>query len=65
MVGLVNLGKFGHGSGDPNVVYVRNVELEMEIEIIHSDGKFSEQSRGIVENPDPTDPRKRRNRGPH
>ena len=66
MVGLANLARFGHGSGDPNVVYVRNVELQMEIEIIHSDGKFSEQRRGIVEpQTDPTDPRKRRNRGPH
>lgn len=62
MVGLANLAKFGHGSGDPNVVYIRNVELELEIEIVHSDGKFSEERRGIVEPPtDPSDPRRRRN----
>lgn len=66
LVGLANLAKFGHGSGDPNVVYIRNVELEMEIEIVKSEGKFSEQRRGAVEPPsDPSDPRKRRNRGPH
>lgn len=76
MVGLGNLAKFGHGSGDPNTVYVRNPELNIEIEIIHSDGKFSEQRRGIPVDPPrdetgkfaprnqgSTDPRKRRTRG--
>lgn len=79
MVGLGNLSKFGHGSGDPNTVYVRNPELQLEIEIIHSDGKFSEQRRGIPvdpprredgrfaprnqQSPPSGDPRKRRNRG--
>lgn len=70
MVGLANLPKFGHGSGDPNVVYVRNPELQLEMEIIHSDGKFSEQVRGM-EQPRSEDgkfapkgdPRKRRSRG--
>lgn len=47
MVCLGNLSKFGHGSGDPNVVYVRNVELELEIEIVHSDGLYSEEVHGI------------------
>jgi hypothetical protein len=47
MVGLGNLAKFGHGSGDPNVVYVRNVELQLEIEIMHSDGLYSEEVHGI------------------
>ena len=47
MVGLGALSRFGHGSGDPNVVYVRNHELELEIEIIHSDGKFKKEVHGI------------------
>lgn len=75
MVGLGNLAKFGHGSGDPNVVYVRNPELNLEIEIIHSDGEFAKQRRGIpIEEPERDehgrfkprpegDPRKRRSRG--
>jgi hypothetical protein len=73
MVGLGNLAKFGHGSGDANTVYVRNPELQIEVEIIHSDGKFSEQRRGIpVEpprdekgrfQPQTGDPRHRRSRG--
>jgi hypothetical protein len=47
MVCLGNLGKFGHGSGDPNVVYVRNDELMLEIEIVHSDGKFATEVHGF------------------
>lgn len=47
MVGLGNLSRFGHGSGDPNVVYVRNHELQLEIEIVHSDGKFAEEVHGF------------------
>jgi hypothetical protein len=46
MVGLGNLSRFGHGSGDPNVVYVRNHELELEIEIVHSDGNFTKEVHG-------------------
>jgi gas vesicle protein len=72
MVGLGNLTKFGHGSGDPNTVYVRNEELQLEMEIVHSDDKFSEQRRGIPVDDRPRDehgkfipqdPRKRRSRG--
>lgn len=33
--------KFGYGSDDRNVVYIRNPKLRMEWEIVHSDGKFS------------------------
>lgn len=75
LVGLANLGRFGHGSGDPNTVLVRNPEHRMEYEIVVSEGKFSEQRRGMIsETPrDETgrfaprqqegDPRKRRSRG--
>lgn len=47
MIGLGNLSKFGHGSGDPNVVYIRNHELQLEIEVVHSDGKFGEEVHGF------------------
>lgn len=46
-VGLGNLARFGHGSGDPNIVYVRNVELEIEYEIVHSDGKYAIEVHGF------------------
>lgn len=32
--------KFGHGSGDPDIVYVRNEKLEMEWEILRHLGKY-------------------------
>lgn len=38
---LVGELKFGHGSGDPNVVYVRNVPHAVEYEIIRHTGHYS------------------------
>lgn len=32
--------RFGHGSGDPNVVYVRNEKLEAEYEILRDPGSY-------------------------
>lgn len=49
-VGLDNMGRFGHGSGDPNVVYVRNPELMVEFEIIKTKGSFAQVVHGF--NPD-------------
>lgn len=46
-VGLANLDKFGHGSGDINTVYIRNVVLGIEIEIIRSEGKYEEEVLGL------------------
>ena len=36
VVGKENLYKFGHGSDDPNIVYIRNDRLELEWEITRS-----------------------------
>jgi hypothetical protein len=46
-VGQDNLDKFGHGSGDPNVVYVRNDRIAVEFEILRSDSNYAEQVAGI------------------
>lgn len=48
-VGLGNLAKFGHGSGDPNIVYIRNEELKVDLEIVHSDGKYAVDVAGFKE----------------
>jgi hypothetical protein len=32
--------KFGHGSGDPNVVYIRNERLRAEYEVLFSSGSY-------------------------
>lgn len=45
VVGQTNL-KFGHGSGDPNQVYVRNEKLEMEMEIIRVPRSYEEEVLG-------------------
>lgn len=39
--------KFGHGSDDPNVFYVRNMRRKEEYEIIHDSGLFSVEVMGI------------------
>lgn len=47
VVGNDNLMRFGHGSNDENIVYVRNVEMEMDIHIVRSPGKFSVEVAGF------------------
>lgn len=41
-VELVGELKFGHGSNDPNVVYVRNEKLQSEFEILRDEGSYTE-----------------------
>ena len=38
---------FGHGTTDPNVVYIRNEKLELEWEILLHTGSFSEEVLGV------------------
>jgi hypothetical protein len=51
IVGLENLSRFGHGSGDYNVVFVRNNERQMEYEISRVPNSFSEEVLGIHDEP--------------
>lgn len=44
---LVGTLQFGHGSGDPNVVYVRNEDRKCEYEILFDPGSFSTEILGI------------------
>ena len=46
-IGLGNLSRFGVGSGDPNIVYVRNEKLKVDIEIVHSDGTYATEVHGF------------------
>jgi hypothetical protein len=48
-VGNDNLSRFGHGSNDVNIVYVRNDRVELDIEIARSTGAFSEEVAGFIE----------------
>lgn len=47
IVGEANLEKFGHGSGDASVVYIRNDHLEMDIEVCHSPNSYVEEVHGL------------------
>jgi hypothetical protein len=46
LLGEDNL-KFGFGSGDPNIVYIRNNKISLDIEILKSEGKYSEEVAGF------------------
>lgn len=49
MVGDDNLTKFGHGSKDKHIVYIRNDEKELEFEIARSTGAYSKEVLGLDE----------------
>lgn len=51
VVGLENL-RWGHGSGDPNVVFIRNPDLECDFEVTRDDGKYTEQVLGYLQHDD-------------
>lgn len=47
LVGRDALMKFGHGTDDSNIVYVRNPAIELEIEIIRHNGTYAEEVQGL------------------
>lgn len=47
LIGEANLSKFGHGSGDENVVFIRNDRLEMQMEVVLSPNSFAEEVHGF------------------
>jgi hypothetical protein len=49
VVGMDHLAKFGFGSGDPNVVYVRNPVLDIEYEILRHRGHYAKEVLGLEE----------------
>lgn len=52
VVGEDNLLRFGVGSGDPNVLYVRNEKMEVDFEVVKNEGKYTEQILGFVQHED-------------
>lgn len=59
-VGEDNMMRFGHGSNDPNIVYIRNDVLEAEYEVIKSDRSFSQDVLGLKHSADHRPRRKMR-----
>lgn len=47
VVGDDNLTRFGHGSKDKHIVYIRNDEKQLEFEIARSHGKYSKEVLGL------------------
>lgn len=52
IVGDDNLLKFGHGSNDPNVVYIRNPKKRIQYEVIRTKGSYGEIVHGILQHGD-------------
>lgn len=61
-VGDDNLNRFGHGSGDPNVVYVRNEKIDMDFEVVRDKGSYSKAIFGNDPDPSLQHARRRSNR---
>jgi hypothetical protein len=47
IVGVENLHLFGHGSLDPNVVYIRNERMEVDFEVTQRDVSYAELVGGV------------------
>lgn len=60
VVGAANLDKFGHGSQDANIVYVRNDELGVDVEVCRSQQAYAEAVHGFKH----SEPEPRRSRPP-
>lgn len=52
VVGTEHNLKFGHGTSDPNSVHIRNEELEHDVEVVRSHGKFGEEVMGFLQHSD-------------
>lgn len=60
VVGEENVLRFGHASEDSNIVYVRNEDLELDIEVIKANGSYAKQVLGFIEHSDDYGRRARR-----
>jgi hypothetical protein len=63
LVGYENLEKFGHGSDNANVVMIRNVHLNLDIEVTRSHGSYGEDVAGFLQHSHKDEPIPRRRRG--
>lgn len=64
LIGEANLNRFGHGSGDPTVVFIRNDRLEMQMEIVRSPNSFAEEVHGFQHSESLTRRHRRERRSP-
>lgn len=60
VVGDENLRRFGHGSKDNNIIYVRNERMEIDFEVVRSTGTYTREVLGFLEHGDRPGSRKER-----
>lgn len=60
IVGDDNLLRFGHGSGDSRVVYVRNDDISVDFEIVKSQGSYEQEVLGLRHSDERRRPRRMR-----
>jgi hypothetical protein len=58
LIGLENLEQFGNGSKDPNIVYIRNDFLAMDLEVIREFESYEETVLGSIKHSNQRRPRK-------
>lgn len=47
IIGEKNLERFGDGSGDPRIVFIRNERLGADFEVLKHDGKYAHEIMGL------------------
>lgn len=60
MVGEANLQHFGYGTGDSSLLYIRNERLNVDFEIVRSEGKYAHEVAGMGHLEHSDDPRSQR-----
>ncbi len=59
VIGEDNLEKFGHGSGDKNILFIRNDSLGVDMEIVKNNGNYAEVVHGFQHSDTPVRRRRR------
>jgi hypothetical protein len=57
VVGEENLGRFGEGTGDENVMFIRNEFFKSDYEVTRSEGKYVDEVLGLSHSDDDWTPR--------
>lgn len=52
VVGEDNLSRFGHGSRDNRVLYIRNDRIQLAFEVIKNDGSYAQEVAGFIQHED-------------
>lgn len=47
LIGEDNLLRFGYGSDDPNIVYIRNTKNQVDFEVVRSTGEYANEVAGF------------------